>query len=179
VIVVEELQHARDRGARIYAEVLSFASGFDRGRTGCGLARIIGTALERAGVGPDDLDHVNAHAPGTTDDDAWEARGIAAALGEGRVGVLAVKSYLGNLGPGASAVELAASVLGLAEGWRPGTLNHEETDPECPVSVLREPGAVRRPHVLKLAGTDMGQCAAIVLRRWDADGHERNGVGHG
>jgi 3-oxoacyl-[acyl-carrier-protein] synthase II len=167
VIVIEELEHARRRNARIRAEILGYASGFDPGRKGDGLARIIRQALHRARIAPDELDHINAHAPGTTHDDAWEARGIARALGDFRVPVLAPTSYFGNLGAGSSPVELTASLLALCDGCRPGTLNYDEEDPYCPVIVLREPGSVRRPCILKITGTDAGQCAAMVLRRWE------------
>ena len=61
VLVVEELEHARKRGARIYAEVVGFGAAFDRERNGDGLARAIRAALAEAGIGPDDVDHVNAH----------------------------------------------------------------------------------------------------------------------
>lgn len=163
VLVLEELEYARGRGARIYAEVLGHAAGFDQSRDGAGLARVVRQAMERAGVGVAEIDHVNAHAPGTAEDDEWEARGLASVP----VPVVAVKSYFGNLGTGASSAELAASLVGMAEGWRPGTLNHDETDPRCPVNVARELAAVRGPCVLKVSGTEMGQCAAMVLRRWD------------
>jgi 3-oxoacyl-[acyl-carrier-protein] synthase II len=165
VLVLEEREHARRRGARIHAEVLGFGSAFDRGRTGRGLARAILAALAEAGVGPNDIDHVNAHAGGLMADDAWEARGLREALGNTQVPVLAVKSYMGNLGTGASTTELAASLLSLGEGVMPGTLNHEQTDPDCQVLVAREPRAVIRPCVLKVALTELGQCAAVLVRR--------------
>lgn len=163
ILVVEELEHARRRGAPIYAEIIGQASGFDRGRTGQGWARCVRTALERARVTADQLDHVNAHALGTTDDDVWEA----AALADLGVPVVAMKSYFGNLGTASSAVELVGSLLAFADGCRPGTLNHDETDPACPVRVLRESGPLRKPVVVKTAGTDRGQCAALVARRWE------------
>jgi 3-oxoacyl-[acyl-carrier-protein] synthase II len=165
VVVLEEFEHARRRGARIDAEVVGFASSFDRGRTGQGLARAVRAALLEAGVGPNDLDHVNAHACGKVEEDAWEARGLCEALGEARVPVLAVKSAIGNLGTGASIVELAASLLALRTGVMPGTLNQDEPDPACPVLVAREPRTVSKPYVLKVACTEMGQCAALVVRR--------------
>ncbi len=167
VLLLETLEHARARRARIDAEVLGFACGFDPGRTGRGLARVIRAALAAAGATPGDLDHVNAHAPGTRDDDAWEARGLAEALGTGAVPVVAYKSYIGNLGPGAAVTELAASVLALADGTLPATLNHTATDPACPVDVVRTPRRVGRPCFLKVSGTERGQCAALVLRRWE------------
>jgi 3-oxoacyl-[acyl-carrier-protein] synthase II len=167
VLVLESLEHALARGARIEAEVLGFAAGFDRGRFGPGLARVIHKALTTAGIGPADLDHVNAHAPGTRADDAWEARALAEVLGTHTVPVVAFKSYVGNLGPGAAGTELAASVLALASGMLPPTLNHEHTDPACPVHVVCRPRRVERPCFLKIACTERGQCAAVVLRRWE------------
>ncbi len=165
VVLLEELGHARARGAHIDAEVLGFASGVDVGRTGQGLARVIRSAVALAGVGPEQLDHVNAHAPATRDDDPWEARAVRAALGDA-VPVVAYKSYFGNLGPGADGVEVAASVVALGEGTLAPTLNHERTDPACPVQVVRAARPVTRPCFLKIAGTERGQCAAMVVRRW-------------
>ncbi|MFM7150899.1 MAG: beta-ketoacyl synthase N-terminal-like domain-containing protein, partial [Gemmataceae bacterium] len=166
-LVVEELDHARRRGGPILAEVLGFAAGFDRGRTGAGLARVMRQALKRAGLTPADLDHINSGAPGTRADDAWEARAIAELLGDADVPVLAAKSYFGNLGTASSVIEIMASLAPMMKGWRPGTLNHHETAPDCPVRVLREPGPVQRPVFMKIAGTDLGQCAVLVLRRWE------------
>jgi 3-oxoacyl-[acyl-carrier-protein] synthase II len=163
-LLLEDLGHAGRRGARVHAEVVGFACRFDRGRTGAGLARAVAAALAEAGVGPGDLDHVNAHAAGLPELDAWEARGLSAALGGAAVPVLAVKAALGNLGCGASAVELAASVDALHQGVVPPTLNQDEPDPDCPVTTGRAARPVRRRHVLKVACTDMGQCAALVLR---------------
>jgi 3-oxoacyl-[acyl-carrier-protein] synthase II len=167
VALLERLEHAQARGAHIDAEVLGFASGFDPGRKGPGLARVIRQALANARVSPADLDHVNAHAPGAREDDAWEARGIAEALGTPRVPVVALKSYFGSIGPGGGIVELAGSLVSLAHGTLPATLNHERTDQACPVDVIRTPRPIERRCFLKLACTERGQCAAVVLRRWE------------
>ena len=67
----------------------------------------------------------------------------------------------------ASSTELAVSVLGLEHGLMPPTLNYEEADPDCPVNIAVEPRAVVKPHVLKVSFTQMGQCAALVLRKFD------------
>ena len=165
VFMLEALDHAKNRNARIIAEVVGFASGFDPGRSGRGMARVIRRAMDEAGVTPADLDHVNAHAPGTTDDDAWEARAIGEAVGG--IPVAALKGQMGNLGAAGGAVELAGSLVGLATGWRPGTMNHHETDANCPINVAREPGNLRKPYVLKVSATEMGQCAAMIVRRWE------------
>jgi 3-oxoacyl-[acyl-carrier-protein] synthase II len=167
-LILEDLEYAKARGARIYAEVVGFASAFDRDRSGAGLARAIRAALAQAGVGPQDIDHVSAHGLSTAESDAWEARGLREALAGCRpVPVFALKSYVGNLGAGGGPAELAASVLALANGVVPPTLNYEEPDPECPLQVTTALTTVTRPHVLKLGFTDMGQCAAVVCRKWE------------
>jgi 3-oxoacyl-[acyl-carrier-protein] synthase II len=166
VALLESLDHALARNANIDAEVLGFAAGFDSACTGRGLAAVIRAALASAGVNSRELDHVNAHAPGTRDDDIWEARSLAEALADPTMPVVAFKSYFGNLGPGAAVTELAASVLALADGVLPPTRNHERTDPACRVRVLRASRPVERSCFLKIACTELGQCAAIVLRRW-------------
>jgi 3-oxoacyl-[acyl-carrier-protein] synthase II len=168
VFCMEDLDHARRRGARIYAEAVGFGAAFDAKKNGAGIARAISAALTDAGIGPEEVDHVNAHGLSTRDADVWEARGLARALGDvlPSLPVFAPKSYFGNLGAGGSIMELAGSVLGLAHGLTPGTLNFEEPDPECPVAVLTAPRPVARPYVVKVSFTPMGQCAALVLRRW-------------
>jgi 3-oxoacyl-[acyl-carrier-protein] synthase II len=165
-LLVEDLEHARRRGAQIYAEVVGCGAAFDRGRTGRGLARAVRAALAEAGVGPDELDHVNAHGCGSREGDVWEARGLHEALGGRPVPVFAAKGYFGNLGPAGGAVELIASLLALTHGALPATLNCDEPDPECAVAVSREPRRVERPYFLKVGCTELGQCAAVVCRRW-------------
>jgi 3-oxoacyl-[acyl-carrier-protein] synthase II len=167
VLCVEDLEHARRRGATIYAEVVGFGAAFDVRRNGRGLARAIRSALADANVKPGDIDHVNAHATGAPEIDRWEARGVAEVFGLNGVPVFAAKGYFGHLGAAGSLAELAASVLGLSHGLTPTTANFETLDPECPVQVIaREPRPVSRPHVLKTAFTSSGQCAALVIKRW-------------
>src|SRR5262249_50543600 len=135
--------------------------------SGGGVTRSVNAALKEAGVGAGDLDHVNAHGLGSREADVAEARGLNAALGD-RVPVFAPKSFMGNLGAGGSVTELAASVLALRHGVLPGTLNFEESDPDCPVTVAAGgPRPTTKPFALKTAFTEMGQCAAVVLRKWD------------
>jgi 3-oxoacyl-[acyl-carrier-protein] synthase II len=167
-LVLEDLGHARGRGASIYAEVAGFGAAFDRGRTGDGIARAVGVALAEAGIGPEALDHANAEGASTPEGDAREARGLRAALGAAGASlpVFAAKSYFGHLGAGSGVAELAASLLALRHGTLPATLNYEEPDPACPVAVAARPRAVLRPYFLKVGFTDPGQCAAVVVRAW-------------
>jgi 3-oxoacyl-[acyl-carrier-protein] synthase II len=165
VLVLEEEEHARQRGAKVYAEVVGFGAAFDAGRSGNGLARAVGSALAQAEVRAPDLDHANAQGFSSVDGDAWEARGLNEALGRASVPVFAPKSYFGNLGAGAAAVELAASLLALAEGELPATLNCDHPDPACPIAVIAAPRPVARPYFLKVSFTALGQCAAVVCRK--------------
>jgi 3-oxoacyl-[acyl-carrier-protein] synthase II len=170
VLVLEDLGHALRRGAPIQAEVVGFSAAFDRDQTGEGLARAVRAALAEAGAGPEEVDHVNAHGLATRPADAWEARGLQRVFGDRRepVPVFAAKSYFGNLGAGAGTTELAASLAGLGHGLVPATLNYEEPDPDCPVAVVAgAPRPVARPYVVKVGFTQMGQCAALVLRQWE------------
>ncbi len=179
VFVLEDREHARRRGARIYAEILGFGAAYDASvnprlagkssPTGeSGLARSIRAALNEAGIGPEEVDHINAHGLSSVTSDAWEARGLQEVFGDVSrpVPVFAAKSYFGNLGAGGSTVELAASVLALEKGAVPRTLNYEQPDPACPVTVIaNEMKPIRTPYVLKVSFTQMGQCAAMVIRK--------------
>jgi 3-oxoacyl-[acyl-carrier-protein] synthase II len=165
----EELGHAKKRGAKIFGEVLGYASGVDRAKTGAGFARVIRTALADAGIQPSAVDHVNAHGSGAVDLDVFEAKAIHSVFGRD-VPVFAPASFFGSTGAASGIVELAASVLALHHGELPGTLNHENPDPACPITVhTGAPRPVSRPCVVKLSYTDLGQCAAMVVRKWEGD----------
>jgi len=169
VLTVEELGHAQKRGARIYAEMVGFGAAFDHRQDGAGIARAVRAALEEAEIQPADIDHINAHGLSTVKSDIWEARGLHEVFGQAgaAVPVFAAKSYLGNLGAGAGTAEMALSILGLHHGQMPPTLNYETPDPKCPVTVLAgRHRPVTRPYVLKLNFNQLGQVAAVVLRKW-------------
>ncbi|MCS6863534.1 MAG: beta-ketoacyl-[acyl-carrier-protein] synthase family protein [Gemmataceae bacterium] len=167
VFILEDLDHATRRGANILAEVVGWSSGVDRGLSGQGLARVIRHALAMAQISPAEVDHVNAHGTGTTTGDAFEARGIAAVFGT-QTRVYAPLPQFGNLGAASGLMELAASVLALHQGQLPGTINHTQPDPNCPVYVhTGRPQPVTQPYVVKVSYTPLGQCAAVVIRKWN------------
>jgi 3-oxoacyl-[acyl-carrier-protein] synthase II len=148
--------------------VAGFGAAFDRDRNGAGLARAIRAALTEANVAPEDIDHINASGFSTTPTDIWEARGLHEIFGGcGRaVPVFALKSYIGNLAAGSGITELTASLLALKHGALPPTLNHDEPDPECPVSVhAKGLRPLEKPYFLKVSFTDMGQCAVVVCKK--------------
>ena len=165
---LEALEHARGRNANILGEVVGWAAGVDRGKKGPGLAKVIRNALAMAAIQPKDVDHVNAHGTGTTIGDAFEARGIAEVFGRDTP-VFAPLSRFGNLGAASGLMELACSVLALKNGELPSTLNHEKPDPECPVAVhTGAPRAIAKPYAVKVSYTNLGQCAAAVVKKWDS-----------
>ena len=165
--VLERRSHAEARGATIFARVLSCANtcGSKGAREGArcrGLQEAMTLAIGRAGLTDRGVGHVNAHGLSTIRDDAVEAQALAAVVPE--VPVFAPKSYFGNLGAAAGAVEMAASVLGLAAGMVPATLNYDRPDPTCPVrTIRREPFAPASPTALVVNWTSIGQAAAAVL----------------
>jgi 3-oxoacyl-[acyl-carrier-protein] synthase II len=167
VIIAEDLQHATQRGASIYGELLGFGSAFDRHMDGRGIARAIRAALDQAGVATDADDHINANGLSTVKSDRAEAQGIREVFGSRAVPVFAPKSYFGNIGAGSGIVELAFSLKALQSGPLPGTLNYDEPDPDCPVHVSRSSRAVEKPCFVKVGLNEMGQCAAVVVRRWE------------
>ena len=166
-IVLESLDHALSRGARINARLLSVTARHEpvRGNqplTGSGLRAAIRGSLMRAGLEPKNVGHVNAHGLSTVAMDRVEAAAIAAELGN--VPVTAPKASFGHLGAGGGTVELVASVLGLAHGVVPATLNYERPDPACPVNVVHgSPLTGRPPTAMKVNLSSTGQAAAVVV----------------
>jgi 3-oxoacyl-[acyl-carrier-protein] synthase II len=166
VFAAEELKHAQKRGASIYAEIVGFGSAFDKGLTGKGLARAIQVALNQAEIKPGDVDHVNPQALGSPSLDAFEARGINEVFGMSTP-VWAVTPNIGHLSAGSGTVEMAASILALRRGVVPGTLNYATPDPACPVQVSTKERPARTPYFVKTGFTDIGQCAAVVCKKWE------------
>lgn len=169
VFGLEELEHAKNRGAKILGEVMGFASGVERARLGPGFARVIRNALADARIQPSEVDHVNAHGSGIRPLDEFEARAIHEVFGRD-VPVFAPSSYFGSTGAAAGVVELTASVLALQNGQLPGTLNHDNPDPACPIAVhTGAPRPVTKRYAVKVGYTDLGQCAAMVVRKWEGN----------
>ena len=166
-VVLEDLDHAKARGARIDAELAGFACGLCREHDGKGIARVIRRALDQAGITPDDVDHINSQGHGTRRGDRWEARGIAEVFGT-KTPVWSLKPNVGAAGAASSIVELVGSILALKHGELPPTLNHVNPDPECPVFVhAKGVRPVTKPYAIKIGFTDAGQTAVAVLRKWE------------
>ncbi len=167
VFVLESAEHARARAAPVRARIVAYAEAFeprpDRSPpTGQAIEKAIQLALQRAGLSPSELGHINAHGMSTRHDDRIEAQAIHRTVPD--VPVTAPKSYFGYLGAASAAVELAASVLALEHRLIPATLNYQTPDPECPVQVVADmPRPLAAPVALKLSHAWTGQAAALVL----------------
>ncbi len=166
--VLESLRHAVGRGASPIAELLGFASRYERidfpdqQPLGHAIRNSISASLDASGLTPTQVGHVNANGFGTVAHDIAEACAIQAMLGD--VPVTAPKSYFGNLGAAAGAVEMAASLIALEEGQIPMTLNYERPDPACPVQVVHgDSKPSRQPTALLLNQTTLGQAVAAVI----------------
>lgn len=169
MFLLENAKTAQARGARPIARILTTQSRCeptiaDRQPPAKAIAEAFAAALESAGVSPSDLSHINAHGLGTIEDDPAEAQAIAQVLAGADVPVTALKSLVGNLGPGGGAVELAIDLIAAEHGVVPPTLNHSQTADDCPVRVVTEPLDERLPTFATLNHTATGQGVATLLR---------------
>lgn len=175
MFVLETLEHARERGAAIYAEILGghlmsdarHVTSLDADSDT--LSELIGTTLKSSQLAPRDVAYINAHGTGTKQNDLLETRGIRAAFGRAAnsVCVSANKSMLGHLVNASGSVELAITALALRDGFAPPTLNLTHPDPECDLDCIPLVGRVQPlEHALKLSIAFGGHLAAVALRRW-------------
>ncbi len=174
VLVLEAEEHALARGADILAEVAgagwSFDAADDTAPDAEGEVLAIRGALADAGLGPGDLDYVNAHGTSTPLNDKTETAALKLALGEHayRVPISSNKSMIGHLAAAAGAVEAAACVLTIRHGVIPPTINYETPDPECDLDYV--PNQARSLKVDTCLSNSFGlggQNACLVLKRYD------------
>ncbi len=156
ILVLEELEHAKKRGARIYGELLGYGSTADAYRVtdihpeGRGATSCIRMALKDAGLNTDDLDYINAHGTSTKVNDQVETLACKQALGNDayRTPVSSIKSMMGHLIAAAGAVELITCLLSIQRGALPPTINYETKDPDCDLDYIpnqpRETRKVKR-----------------------------------
>jgi 3-oxoacyl-[acyl-carrier-protein] synthase II len=173
VLILEDLDHARGRGATVYAEVLGMGTSFDAYAVtkpdpdARGAARAIQSALDEARVDPHDVDYINAHGTSTRLNDLMETNAVKRVFGEGvrALPLSSIKSMVGHLIGAAGAVEAAALALTLKHGVLPPTINQTHPDPECDLDYV--PNSAREMRVRTAVSTSFGfggQNAALVMR---------------
>ncbi len=175
VLLLEELEHAKKRGATIYAEVLGLGSSFDAYAAtkpdpeARGAARAINEALREARLDPSDVDYINAHGTSTRLNDQMETTAVKRVFGENAkvLPLSSIKSMVGHLIGAAGAVEAAALALTLHSGAIPPTINQTQRDPACDLDYV--PNTAREMPVRIAVSTSFGfggQNAALVMRRF-------------
>ncbi len=176
VVVLESLAHASARGVEPLAEMVGYGATGDASHItlpapgGAGAVRAIRRALEKAGLGVDDVTMVNAHATSTPEGDPRELEAIRTLFGEraGQVSVTANKSMLGHTLGAAGAIEAIATIMSLRTGLIPPTINLEDPDPLA-AGLDLTPNVVRRREVDVAVSNSFGfggQNSALVIRRW-------------
>ncbi|MCL6503993.1 MAG: beta-ketoacyl-ACP synthase II [Pirellulales bacterium] len=178
LLVLEELEHARARNARIYAEVLGYGASADGSHItqpdehGSGAARAMRHALEDGRIDPSEVDYINAHGTSTPLGDQAETAAIKQVFGERarQISVSSVKSHLGHLIGASGGVELVLTVYALCQGVIPATINYEEPDPKCDLDYTPNEPRQRRVRVALKNNFGFGGHNACI-----AVGHLRNG----
>ena len=177
VLVLEELEHARARGARIYAEVAGYGVSADASHitepdpTGRNPARALRMAMADAGVEPNDIDYINAHATSTPLGDASETRVIKLAMGDEsayKIPVSGTKGATGHCLGAAGAVEALFTTLAVHDGKLPPTINYRVEDPECDLDYV--PNEARAADVQAAVNNSFGfggHNACVVLRKYE------------
>jgi beta-ketoacyl-acyl-carrier-protein synthase II len=177
VLILEDLEHALQRGARIYAEVLGYGATGDASHItqpaegGEGVARAIRMAMRKAGVSPQDIHYINAHGTSTPLNEKYETMAIKSALGDYayRVPVSSTKSMTGHMLGAAGAVEAIFCIQAIQTGIIPPTINYEVPDPDCDLDYV--PNVARQARVDIAVSNAMGfggHNAVLILGRFVA-----------
>ena len=175
-LVLEELGHARSRGATILAELIGYGATADASHItlpapgGIGAVRAAERAIRKAGIGVADIDHLNAHATSTPEGDRAELQAIRTIFGDraGELSITANKSMIGHTLGAAGAIEAIVTIQTIREGCVPPTINLTDPDPEADGLDLTPNVAARRDVSIALSNSFGfgGQNTALIFRRW-------------
>ena len=180
ILILEELEFAKARGANILAEVIGYGMSGDAfhmtgmAPEGEGCRRAMQNALKSAGIEPDRIDYVNAHATSTPLGDALESKAMEAIFGEralkGDLLVSSTKSMTGHLLGGAGGLEAGISIMAMQHGIAPPTMNLENVDPACRLNyVANKPQPAKIDYVLSNSFGFGGTNGSLIFRRWGAE----------
>ena len=176
IMILEELEFAKRRGARIYAEVVGYGMSADAyhltkpDETGSGAIRVMQKALHDAGVRPDQVGYINAHGTSTPFNDKFETLAIKETFGEHayKLAVSSTKSMTGHLLGAAGGIEGIFSVLAIHRNMLPPTINYFNADPECDLDyVPNEPRAAHVDFALSNSFGFGGTNAALLFKRYE------------
>jgi len=171
ICVLEELGHAIDRGANVYAEVLGYGTGNEGGfgtkinAAELALTEAINTALSSAGKNPSEIDYINAHGNSLPDYDLIETRAFRAAFGRAAYSVptSSIKSMIGHAMGAASAFQVVSSCLTLEHSVIPPTINYEVADPECDLDYVPNHARASRARTVLINAHAMGGTHSVLI----------------
>ena len=177
ILILEELEHAKKRNAKIYGEIIGFGATTDAyhitspNPDGEGAADAMIRAMEDANIKPEDIDYINAHGTSTSINDSTETKAIKLALGEEaskKVMVSSTKSNIGHLLGAAGGVEAIICLKAMEDSLVPPTINYKEKDEECDLDIV--PNEVRKAELNIVMSNSLGfggHNASIILKKWE------------
>ena len=176
VVILEELEHAKARGAKIYAEVVGYGCSSDAyhitspQEDGAGAARAMTNAMSDAGVTPADVKYINAHGTGTHHNDLFETRAIKLAFGEHAkdIRINSTKSMIGHLLGAAGAIECLTCVKEIEEGYIHATVGYETPDEELDLNYCKEAYEEEVPYAISNSLGFGGHNASLLLKKYQA-----------
>lgn len=176
ILMLEELEHAKARGAKIYAEVVGYGTSCDAHHItapledGSGAVKSMKNALKDGGLAVSDVDYINAHGTSTALNDKGETAAVKALFGDHAKALMisSTKSMTGHLLGGSGAVEAVITVKALQDGFVPATLNYQVPDPECDLNVVPNEGVKKDIHcAISNSFGFGGHNATLAFAKWE------------
>lgn len=175
VVILEELEHAKKRGAKIYAEVVGYGCTSDAfhitspAEDGSGAAKAMENAIQDGGVKPEEVMYINAHGTSTHHNDLFETRAIKLTFGEHakNIKINSTKSMVGHLLGAAGAVEFIACVKELQEGYLHATVGYQMPDEDCDLDYCKEPVTGDFKYALSNSLGFGGHNATLLVKKWE------------
>jgi 3-oxoacyl-[acyl-carrier-protein] synthase II len=172
-VIVEELQHALNRKAQIFAEIVGYGSACDAyhmtapSEDGAGIVKAMNIALKEANISPQDIGYINAHGTSTPLNDKTEAIAINQVFQKGSVAVSSTKSHMGHLLGACGAVETILCVKSLCTGWLPPTIHLENQDPQCDLDIITEKRYANINYAMCNNLGFGGHNVSLILKKWN------------
>lgn len=175
IVVLEELEHAKARGAKIYAEITGYGCSADAyhitspAEDGSGAAKAMEYAVKDAGIRMEDITYINAHGTSTHHNDLFETRAIKLAFGEHAkdIKINSTKSMVGHLLGGAGAIEFITCVKEIQEGYIHATVGYQVADEECDLDYCKEAISTDLKYALSNSLGFGGHNASLVVKKWE------------
>jgi 3-oxoacyl-[acyl-carrier-protein] synthase II len=173
--MLEEIEHARKRGASIYAEILGYGASFDPKSKNIyspkadGATRAIKLAMEASGTAPDEIDYISACANSTLDCDVMETRAVNRVFGDNakKIPISSIKSMIGDTFSASGAMNVAASIGAIKESFVPPTINYEVKDTRCDLDYVPNSSRDRKvAKVLVNSFTPTGANSTLIIGKY-------------